>query len=231
MTRWNRIDVSTGVVHERRGAPSHASLLVMQAGQNGAAIFHRLPKYWTRAGPAFRRRRSGIRAVGTRARWSTRSQSEDRRQGGVLHKRHAQRPARWTLFPGGRCMGGLVAFEIAHQLLAQGQAVALLALFDTPAPRQYSDDAANAVTENRVGSASTDHRRNTRREIVRQAIRRMTTWLRKRAFECYVGLESFSAPHDSSRPCPESSTVRRRDTICLMRKFWPDYLFRGARHL
>jgi thioesterase domain-containing protein len=35
---------------------------------------------------------------------------------------------------GGYCFGGLVVFEMAQQLLAQGQLVALLALFDTYAP-------------------------------------------------------------------------------------------------
>jgi amino acid adenylation domain-containing protein len=34
-------------------------------------------------------------------------------------------------FLGGYCLGGLVAYEIAQRLLAQGQTVALLALFDT----------------------------------------------------------------------------------------------------
>jgi FkbH-like protein len=37
-------------------------------------------------------------------------------------------------FLGGACFGGLVAFEMAHQLFAQGQAVALVALFDTNGP-------------------------------------------------------------------------------------------------
>ena len=35
---------------------------------------------------------------------------------------------------GGRCIGGLVAFEMAQQLRAQAQKVALLVLFDTPTP-------------------------------------------------------------------------------------------------
>jgi thioesterase domain-containing protein len=37
-------------------------------------------------------------------------------------------------FLGGRCIGGLVAFEMAQQLWAQAQKVALLVLFDTPTP-------------------------------------------------------------------------------------------------
>jgi aspartate racemase len=38
-------------------------------------------------------------------------------------------------FVGGHCLGGVVAFEMATQLHAQGQRVALLALFDSFAPR------------------------------------------------------------------------------------------------
>lgn len=35
---------------------------------------------------------------------------------------------------GGYCYGGVVAFETARQLIAEGEAIALLALFDTPTP-------------------------------------------------------------------------------------------------
>jgi thioesterase domain-containing protein len=35
---------------------------------------------------------------------------------------------------GGFCLGGIVAFELARQLRAQGQEVALLALFESPSP-------------------------------------------------------------------------------------------------
>jgi len=37
----------------------------------------------------------------------------------------------------GYSAGGLVAFEMAHQLLAAGEQVALLALFDTPSPERF----------------------------------------------------------------------------------------------
>lgn len=37
-------------------------------------------------------------------------------------------------FIGGFCLGGIVAFELARQLRAQGQDVALLALFESPSP-------------------------------------------------------------------------------------------------
>ncbi len=35
---------------------------------------------------------------------------------------------------GGHCYGGVVAFETARQLIAEGESIALLALFDTPTP-------------------------------------------------------------------------------------------------
>ena len=35
---------------------------------------------------------------------------------------------------GGHCYGGILAFEIARQLVAAGQNVALLVLFETPTP-------------------------------------------------------------------------------------------------
>ena len=45
---------------------------------------------------------------------------------------------------GGHCFGGIVAFEIAQQLAREGQAIALLAVLDIPAPGQ---DAASAVCD------------------------------------------------------------------------------------
>src|SRR4030095_11213475 len=38
---------------------------------------------------------------------------------------------------GGYCLGGMVAFEMARQLQAQGQEVALLALFEATCPTAY----------------------------------------------------------------------------------------------
>ena len=43
----------------------------------------------------------------------------------------------------GRCFGGIVVFEMAQQLLAQGQKVALLALLDTGRPPDYSTGVAS----------------------------------------------------------------------------------------
>jgi thioesterase domain-containing protein len=42
---------------------------------------------------------------------------------------------------GGHCFGALVAFEVAQQLLKQGEAVGLVALLDAPAPRLAQDEA------------------------------------------------------------------------------------------
>lgn len=47
---------------------------------------------------------------------------------------------------GGRCLGGLVAFEMAKQLQARGQEVALLALFDTPAPINFGPSSLSLAT-------------------------------------------------------------------------------------
>lgn len=46
-------------------------------------------------------------------------------------------------FIGGHCFGGTVAFEIAQQLYAQGEKVALLALIDAYAPISISEDQLN----------------------------------------------------------------------------------------
>lgn len=45
---------------------------------------------------------------------------------------------------GGHCFGGIVAFEIAQQLAHEGQAIALLAVLDIPAPGQ---DAGSTVCD------------------------------------------------------------------------------------
>ena len=68
---------------------------------------------------------------------------------------------------GGHCYGGVVAFETLQQLIAQGQAVALLALFDTPTPgypkigaawRRYPRAAAGMLSELVRGNKSTAFR-------------------------------------------------------------------------
>jgi amino acid adenylation domain-containing protein len=50
-------------------------------------------------------------------------------------------------FLGGFSFGGLVVFEIARQLRAQGQKVALLAIFDTVAPAYYEPTSGSGYTE------------------------------------------------------------------------------------
>ena len=48
-----------------------------------------------------------------------------------MRKRYAGSSRLGPYFLGGYCMGGTVAFEVAQQIQAQGERVALLALFDT----------------------------------------------------------------------------------------------------
>ena len=52
---------------------------------------------------------------------------------------------RGPYFLGGYCLSGLVAFEMATQLLAQGEHVALLALIDTERPTRVRTAAVNIV--------------------------------------------------------------------------------------
>jgi acyl-CoA synthetase (AMP-forming)/AMP-acid ligase II/thioesterase domain-containing protein len=70
---------------------------------------------------------------------------------------------------GGHCYGGIVAFEVARQLSAAGERVALLTLFDTPTPgypkvlrrwRLYCTEALLIVRERRVSTRElTSHAR------------------------------------------------------------------------
>lgn len=48
---------------------------------------------------------------------------------------------------GGYSFGGVVAFEMAHRMTAEGDAVALLAILDTPAPVTPPDSIAEPATE------------------------------------------------------------------------------------
>ncbi|BBC27208.1 non-ribosomal peptide synthetase [Pseudanabaena sp. ABRG5-3] len=48
---------------------------------------------------------------------------------------------------GGFCAGGVVAYEIAQQLHAQGQEVALLALMDTGFETEFKDDTLHSIQE------------------------------------------------------------------------------------
>ncbi len=58
---------------------------------------------------------------------------------------------------GGECIGGMVAFEMAQQLIAKGQEVAMLALMDTYRPAKQS------VTQYRVYRARQKYLRNLKR--------------------------------------------------------------------
>jgi thioesterase domain-containing protein len=94
---------------------------------------------------------------------------------------------------GGASMGGLVAFEIAQQLVAQGAEVGLLALFDTPGPpsvpvsgRRYlrkSLQRTMEVLDNHIGNLV----RLTPSEAAVYLLRKLR-WLRFRALEKASGL-------------------------------------------
>ncbi len=71
----------------------------------------------------------GLEARGLDGREPPRTRIEDMAAHYLQEIRALQ--AEGPYFLGGYCLGGTVAFEIAHQLHAQGQAVALLALFET----------------------------------------------------------------------------------------------------
>ncbi|HEY3319088.1 MAG TPA: thioesterase domain-containing protein, partial [Planctomycetota bacterium] len=94
---------------------------------------------------------------------------------------------------GGASMGGLVAFEIAQQLVEQGAEVGLLALFDTPGPHSVpvsggrylrkSLQRTMEVFDNHLGNLA----RLTPTEAAVYLLRKMR-WLRFRALEKASGL-------------------------------------------
>ncbi|HEY3319844.1 MAG TPA: AMP-binding protein [Planctomycetota bacterium] len=94
---------------------------------------------------------------------------------------------------GGASMGGLVAFEIAQQLVEQGAEVGLLALFDTPGPhsvpvsgRRYLRSSLQRMMEvldNHIGNLA----RLTPGEAAVYLLRELR-WLRFRALEKASGL-------------------------------------------
>ena len=80
-------------------------------------------------------------------------------------------------FLGGYSFGGLVAFEIAQQLHAQGQKIALLAIFDTAAPGYSKPTYDSASSESLTfGAWSFFHLR----KLLRLNIKDQLTYLRER---------------------------------------------------
>jgi len=86
----------------------------------------------------------------------------------------------------GKCFGGIVAFEMAQQLRAQGQEVALLALFDVMRPpnlaRPTAPDPANHTPGHYVRRFFVRLRRGELVEVVRKRLkkrwRRVDQWWR-----------------------------------------------------
>jgi phthiocerol/phenolphthiocerol synthesis type-I polyketide synthase E len=71
----------------------------------------------------------GLQSIGLDASCPPLTRIED--MAAVYAKEIRKKQRRGPYFLGGYCMGGTVAFEVARQLQAQGERVALLALFDT----------------------------------------------------------------------------------------------------
>jgi thioesterase domain-containing protein len=92
----------------------------------------------------------GIRARGLHGETDLPARMEDMAAEYVAAIRGAQAEGPYHL--GGWSVGGVVAFEMAHQLLDQGQAVGLLALLDTtiplnPANPRYAEEAERSARE------------------------------------------------------------------------------------
>ncbi|MEW5983048.1 MAG: non-ribosomal peptide synthase/polyketide synthase [Acidobacteriota bacterium] len=82
----------------------------------------------------------GLQAVGLDGRASPQTRIQDVAATYVEALRHVQPQGPYWI--GGHSFGGWVAFEMAQQLQQQGHAVALLVIFDTPAPPRHEPLAA-----------------------------------------------------------------------------------------
>jgi thioesterase domain-containing protein len=82
---------------------------------------------------------------------------------------------------GGYCMGGVVAFEMAQQLHAAGEAVALLALFETdcPEPTAWSDNITKQIRL-AFGEAASLSPRDRLRYFTRRVIRKVKRQIAQR---------------------------------------------------
>jgi thioesterase domain-containing protein len=85
----------------------------------------------------------------------------------------------------GRCIGGLVAFEIAQQLQAKDQRVALLVLFDTPAPINLKTHTWPFTIDDSTTGASDRNLLQPRRN------QRLLFAFLKILYKAYLGGESF----------------------------------------
>lgn len=130
---------------------------------------------------------------------------------------------------GGYCFGGTVAWEIAHQLQAQGQEVSLLALFEAVTPNFEGDwSTAKRV---RVGL----ERQRQRLQLHRAALGRLPwreqrTYLQqtaRRAINAGVerGWRLFGAASTLRRPSPLSNSIQRVQEANLQadRAYQPRY--------
>jgi thioesterase domain-containing protein/acyl carrier protein len=117
----------------------------------GHVLCYRLLAHWLSADqPVY-----GIQAQGVRPEQKPHTSIEDIAAGHLNSVRNFQ--PKGPYFLGGYSLGGVIAFEMARQLAAQGEQVALLALLDTPCPA-----------------------RKIRRRTLRQRLQRRAAQLRRR---------------------------------------------------
>ncbi len=129
------VEQLANVLRQERSSVPESSLLTLQPGGSKPAFFMIYPGY--HIGDLVRYLGSdqpvyGILQRGLDGRRAYDTQIEDMAAHCIKEILGHQPEGPYLL--GGRCIGGLVAFEMAQQLQAQGQKVALLVLFDTPAP-------------------------------------------------------------------------------------------------
>ena len=97
-------------------------------------IYGRMAQYLGREFPCY-----GLRARASDRKQQPHASSKEMATDYIREMRAIQPNGPYLLVGG--CVGGIVAYEMAQQLLAQGQQVALLALLDTPRPtraRQFA---------------------------------------------------------------------------------------------
>ncbi|MEO5574034.1 MAG: amino acid adenylation domain-containing protein, partial [Gammaproteobacteria bacterium] len=133
------IEQLAAILCQERWAPSWSSLVPIQVGGSkppffcvhgaGGALLHfrDLVRYLGPDQPFY-----GLQPQGIDGRPATLTKVEEMASFYINELRAFQPEGPYYL--GGHCFGGLVALEIAQQLHAQGQQVALLILMDTPGP-------------------------------------------------------------------------------------------------
>lgn len=113
-----------------QGGNSRQPFFLIPGGGGGYVeflIYGRMAQYLGREFPCY-----GLRARASDRKQQPHACSKEMATDYIREMRAIQPDGPYMLV--GECMGGIVAYEMAQQLLAQGQQVALLALLDTPRP-------------------------------------------------------------------------------------------------